>query len=221
MHPGDDPLTLIVAEDSVLLREGLCRLLVESGFAIAGACEDAEGLLACVQTGRPDAVVVDVRLPPTYTDEGLRAAHDIRQRWPDVGVLVLSQYVEVRLAADLLAKGAEGLGYLLKDRIRDIDEFVSAVRRVATGGSSIDPFVVSQLLARRDGNDHRLHLTPRELEVLALVAQGLSNQAIAAKLVVSLRAVEKHVTAIFDKLSLPPASEGHRRVLAVLRFLRG
>jgi DNA-binding NarL/FixJ family response regulator len=219
MGAGFHPMRVVLAEDWALLRAGLERVLVDAGFEVVGACDDVAGLLACVESMSPDAAIVDVRLPPSFTDEGLRAAEDIRRRWPSVGVVLLSQYVEVGLASQLLAGGAERLGYLLKDRVTDVDEFASAVRRVAAGGSAFDPTVVSQLLARRQGAEELNRLTPREREVLALMAEGRSNQAIGDQLVVSLRAVEKYVTAIFQKLGLPATSDCHRRVLAVLMFL--
>jgi DNA-binding NarL/FixJ family response regulator len=214
-------MRVAVAEDSVLLREGLVGLLSNAGFQVVGSCGDAAQLLACVEEAEPDVVVVDVRMPPTYTDEGLRAAREVRTRSPGTGVLVLSQYVEVKLASELLARGVDGVGYLLKDRITDVGEFAVAVRQVGAGGSVLDPAVVSQLLARREHTEAMRRLTGREREVLARMAEGRSNQAIARELTVSLRAVEKHVSAIFDKLGLPPNAEDHRRVLAVLAYLKG
>jgi DNA-binding NarL/FixJ family response regulator len=211
---------LIVADDSLLLREGISRLLVEAGFQVVGLASTGEEALAQVERNKPDVAIVDIRMPPTHSDEGLKAAQEIRARHPDVGVLVLSQYVELGLAARLLAENAAGLGYLLKDRITDLDEFAAAIRRVGAGGSALDPAVVSQLLGRRRDDDVLEHVTPREREVLALMAEGYSNQAIADRLVVSVRAVEKHVTSIFDKLGLPVTTDSHRRVLAVLAFLR-
>ena len=213
-------MRLIVADDSLLLREGITRLLVEAGFEVVGRASTGEEALAQVEQHKPDVAIVDIRMPPTHSDEGLKAAQDIRARHPDVGVLVLSQYVELGLAARLLADNAAGLGYLLKDRITDLDEFAAAIRRVGAGGSALDPAIVSQLLGRRRDDDLLQHITPREREVLALMAQGYSNQAIADRLVVTVRAVEKHVTSIFDKLGLPDTSDSHRRVLAVLAFLR-
>jgi DNA-binding NarL/FixJ family response regulator len=215
-----DPIGVVIAEDSVLLREGLAHLLGSAGFEVVGMCDNADVLLDLVESSAPQVAVVDVRMPPSHTDDGLRAAHEIKRRWPAVGVLVLTQYVEVALASQLLAGGADGVGYLLKDRITDVADFTAAVRRVATGGSALDPTVVSQLLARRKGTDELDRLTPREREVLALMAEGRTNQAIADRLVVSLRAIEKYVTAIFDKLGLPATGDDHRRVLAVLLFLR-
>ena len=213
-------MRVVIAEDSVLLREGLERLLRESGLDVVGSCETAEDLLLKVRSFSPDVAIVDIRLPPTHSDEGLRAALEIRAHHPSVGVLVLSQYVEVGLAMKLLAESAEGAGYLLKDRISDVKEFIGAVRRVAGGGSAIDPIIVSTLLSKHRSDDPLEDLTPREREVLELMAEGRSNHAIAEQLVVTERAVEKHVTSIFGKLNLPPAPEDHRRVLAVLRFLR-
>jgi DNA-binding NarL/FixJ family response regulator len=210
---------VIVADDSTLLREGLTRLLEEAGLEVVGQAGDGEELLRKVRAHRPDVAVVDVRMPPTHTDEGLRAAKQIRAEMPETGVLVLSQYVEVAYARDLLAESAEGLGYLLKDRVADIEALTDAVRRVGAGGSALDPEVVSQMLGRRRAEDPLLALTPREREVLSLMAEGRSNAAIAAELVVTDRAVEKHVTAIFSKLDLGSNAEDHRRVLAVLRFV--
>ena len=210
----------MVADDSVLLREGVVRLLEEWGFDVVGQAGDAEDLLRKVNAHKPDVAVVDIRMPPTNTDDGLRAAVDIRARQPDVGVLVLSQYVEERYALELIGGNAEGVGYLLKDRVGDVDAFTDAVRRVGEGGSALDPEVVSQLVGRARRDDPLEELTPREREVLELMAEGRSNNAIAEHMVVTERAVEKHVTSIFGKLGLPPAPEDHRRVLAVLAFLR-
>jgi DNA-binding NarL/FixJ family response regulator len=215
-----DRTRVVIAEDSVLLREGITRLLEESGFEVAGQAGDAEDLLRKVGAHKPDVAVIDVRMPPTYTDEGLRAAHRIRAEHPDTAVLVLSQYVEEAYALELLSESTERTGYLLKDRIADVGTFTDAVRRVANGGSALDPQVVGLLLGRRWREDPLAALTPREREVLGLMAEGRSNSAMAEALVVSERAVEKHVTAIFSKLNLPPAVEDHRRVLAVLAFLR-
>ena len=211
---------MIVADDSLLLREGISRLLVEAGFQVVGLASTADEALAQVEQHKPDVAIVDIRMPPTHSDEGLKAAQEIRARHPDVGVLVLSQYVELGLAARLLAENAAGMGYLLKDRITNLDEFAAAIRRVGDGGSALDPAIVSQLLGRRRDDDVLEHVTPREREVLALMAEGYSNQAIADRLVVTVRAVEKHVTSIFDKLGLPTTTDTHRRVLAVLAFLR-
>ena len=212
-------MRVVVADDSVLLREGVVRLLQEAGFDVVAQAGDAEDLLRKVGAHKPDVAVVDVRMPPTQTDEGLRAAAEIKRERPDTGVLVLSQVVEAGAALELFAGGADGLGYLLKDRVADIDRFTDAVRRVAEGGSALDPEVVSLLLGRRRREDPLAELTPREREVLEAMAEGRSNHAIAEQLVVTERAVEKHVTSIFGKLGLTPAAEDHRRVLAVLRFL--
>jgi DNA-binding NarL/FixJ family response regulator len=209
-----------MAEDSVLLREGLARVLDDAGFDVVAKCGDAEELLRKVNGHDPDVAIVDIRLPPTHSDEGLRAALEIRADHPSVGVLVLSQYVELGLAMKLLADSAEGVGYLLKDRISDVDEFVAAVRRVAEGGSALDPIIVSTLLARQRSDDPLAKLTPREREVLELMATGSSNQGIADTLVITLRAVEKYVSSIFGKLGLPSTGSESRRVLAVLTFLR-
>ena len=213
-------MLVVIAEDSVLLREGLARLLDEAGFDVVEAVPDGEQLLRAVAQHTPDVVVADVRMPPTHTDEGLRAALVIRRRWPGTAVLVLSQYVEERYATELLAGDTRRVGYLLKDRVADVDEFVEALRRVGGGGTALDPEVVSQLLAR--GRRRPLDaLTPREQEVLRLMAEGRSNGAIAAQLVVTEGAVEKHVSSIFTKLGLAPAEGDHRRVLAVLSYLEG
>jgi DNA-binding NarL/FixJ family response regulator len=211
---------IVVAEDSVLLREGIVRLLEEAGMTVVGQAGDASDLLRKVRAHKPDVAVVDIRMPPTQTDEGLRAAAEIRAEQPETGVLVLSQYVEEAYALDLLSESTESTGYLLKDRVADVDTFTDAVRRVAGGGSALDPEVVALLLGRRRREDPLEALTPREREVLGLMAEGRSNAAIAAALVVTERAVEKHVTSIFVKLDLTPASEDHRRVLAVLRYLQ-
>jgi DNA-binding NarL/FixJ family response regulator len=210
---------IVVGEDSVLLREGIVRLLEDAGFEIAGQAGDAEDLVRKVAAHKPDLAVVDIRMPPTNTDDGLRAALEIRRRLPGTGVLVLSQYVEERYAIELVGDRADGCGYLLKDRVADVDGFIDAVRRVGDGGSALDPEVVATMLGRRR-DDPLTSLTKREKEVLGLIAEGRSNRAIAEQLVVTERAVEKHVTNIFDKLGLSPAPEDHRRVLAVLAFLR-
>jgi DNA-binding NarL/FixJ family response regulator len=210
----------VIAEDSVLLREGVQRLLGENGIEVVGSCETAEELLLKVRSHSPDVVIIDIRLPPTHNDEGLRAALEIRARYPAVGVVVLSQYVELGLAMKLLADSADGVGYLLKDRISDVNEFIAAVRRVADGGSAIDPIIVSTLLSKRRRDDPLAELTPREREVLELMAEGRSNQGIADKLVITLRAVEKYVSSIFTKLGLPASGSESRRVLAVLLYLR-
>jgi DNA-binding NarL/FixJ family response regulator len=211
---------VVVAEDSVLLREGIARLLGEHGFEVVGQAGDADDLVRKVGAHKPDVAVVDIRMPPTNTDDGLRAALRIRDEHPKTGVLVLSAYVEEAYALELVAESASGLGYLLKDRVADVDGFVDAVRRVATGGSALDPEVVSRLLGRTRRDDPLGELTPREREVLELMAEGRTNAAIAERLVVTERAVEKHVTSIFGKLGLSPGPEDHRRVLAVLTFLR-
>jgi DNA-binding NarL/FixJ family response regulator/class 3 adenylate cyclase len=214
-------MRVVLADDSVLLREGIARLLEDAGFEIVAQSGTAEDLLRHVGLHKPDVALVDIRMPPTQTDEGLRAAQQIRERWPECGVLVLSQYVEPAYAMELLGENAEGVGYLLKDRVSDVDEFAAAVRRVGEGGSALDPAVVSQLVGRRRRDDPLDELTPREREVLELMAEGRSNQAIAERLVITLRAVEKHVTSIFGKLRLSSTPEDHRRVLAVLTYLRG
>jgi DNA-binding NarL/FixJ family response regulator len=209
-----------IAEDGVLLREGLARLLEDAGFDVVAQCGDADELLLKVRSYPLDVVIVDIRLPPTHSDEGLRASLEIRANYPSLGVLVLSQYVEIGLAMQLLADSAEGVGYLLKDRISDVTEFLAAVRRVADGGSAFDPIIVSTLLSRQRDDDPLTHLTPREREVLVLMAEGSSNQGIADKLVITTRAVEKYVSTIFGKLGLPSTGTESRRVLAVLAFLR-
>ena len=213
-------MRVAIAEDSVLLREGLARLLDDAGIDVVAQCDDGDDLLLKVRSYSPDVAIVDIRLPPTHNDEGLRAALEIRERYPEVAVLVLSQYVEVGLAMKLLADSAEGVGYLLKDRITDTDEFVAAVRRVADGGSALDPTIVSTLLSRRRTDDPIAQLTPRERQVLELMATGSSNQGIADALTITLRAVEKYVSTIFTKLGLPSTKSESRRVLAVLLFLR-
>jgi DNA-binding NarL/FixJ family response regulator len=210
---------VVLAEDSVLLREGVARLLREAGFEVVGQASNADELLLKVRSYSPDVAIVDIRMPPTHTDEGLRAAQEIRERYPGTGVLVLSQYAEPAYAMELLADSAEGVGYLLKDRVSDVNEFCAAVRRVAEGGSALDPTVVSQLVGRRRRDDPVSDLTPRETEVLELMAEGRSNQAIGERLFITPRAVEKHVTSIFGKLGLAAAAEDHRRVLAVLAYL--
>jgi DNA-binding NarL/FixJ family response regulator len=211
---------VVVADDSVLLREGVVRILAEAGFDVVGQAGNADELMLKVRSYSPDVAVVDIRMPPTHTDEGLQAAQEIREKHPGVGVLVLSQYIEPAYAMELLADSAEGVGYLLKDRVSDVHEFADAVRRVADGGSALDPTIVSQLVGRRRGDDPLGGLTAREREVLGLMAEGRSNQGIAERLVITERAVEKHVTSIFSKLRLPAATADHRRVLAVLAYLR-
>jgi DNA-binding NarL/FixJ family response regulator len=212
-------LRVVIADDSVLLREGVARILEDGGFEIVGRCGTASDLMLKVRSYDPDVAIVDIRMPPTHTDEGLRAAQEIREQHPRTAVLVLSQYVESGYALELLAGSAEGVGYLLKDRVSDVHDFTAAVRRVAGGGTALDAEVVSRLVGRRRGTGPLDELTPRERDVLELVAEGRSNQAIAGQLVISERAVEKHVTSIFGKLNLPPAAEDHRRVLAVLAYL--
>jgi DNA-binding NarL/FixJ family response regulator len=204
----------------VLLREGIAHLLEDAGYEVVGQAGNADELMLKVRSYRPDVAVVDIRMPPTQTDEGLRAAKQIRHEFPQTGVLVLSAYLESAYALELLSESAEGVGYLLKDRVSDVDQFLSAVRRVGEGGSALDPEIVSRLVGRRRRQDPVAELTPREREVLSLMAEGLSNAALAAKLVVTERAVEKHVTSIFAKLHLPASRDQHRRVLAVLAFLR-
>ncbi len=212
-------MRIVIVEDSVLLREGIIRLLVDAGEEVVGTAGDADEAMAVVAAERPDIVVTDVRMPPTFTDEGLRAAIAIRAAWPEIAVLVLSQWVEERYATELLAGSTVGVGYLLKDRVADVRDFVDAVRRVGQGGTALDPDVVSQLLATSRHRSPLEALTPRETDVLKLMAEGRSNSAIAAALVVSDGAVEKHVSNIFMKLDLPPADTDHRRVLAVLQYL--
>jgi DNA-binding NarL/FixJ family response regulator len=211
---------VVVADDSVLLREGVVRVLDEAGFEVVAQAGDADDLLRKVRAHKPDVAVVDVRMPPTNTDDGLRAAQQIREELPGVSVLVLSQYVEEGYAMELLADSAEGVGYLLKDRVAEINRFTDSVRRVAEGGTALDPEVVSQLLGRSHDSDPVEQLTPREREVLGLMAEGRTNAAIAEQLVVTERAVEKHVTNIFGKLDLEAGPADHRRVLAVLAYLK-
>ena len=213
-------MRVAIAEDSVLLREGLARLLADAGFEVVAKCGDAQDLMRKVRGHKPDVAIVDIRLPPTHSDEGLQAALEIRSEHPEVAVLVLSQYVELGLAMKLLSDSAESVGYLLKDRISEVDDFVGAVRRVADGGSALDPIIVSTLLSRQRDDDPLATLTPREREVLELMATGSSNQGIADKLVITVRAVEKYVSSIFGKLGLPSTGSESRRVLAVLMFLR-
>ena len=212
-------MRIVIAEDSVLLRDGLARMLVDHGHEIAGSVEDAGTLLLLVESEEPDLVVLDVRMPPTHTDEGIRAALELRAKRPELAVLVLSQYVEENYASELLSGDLRGIGYILKDRVTDVGQFVETVDRIAGGGTAIDPEVVSQLLARTRRQEPLGELTPREREVLSMMAQGRTNAAIASELVVTQRAVEKHVKSIFQKLRLPPAESDHRRVLAVLRYL--
>jgi DNA-binding NarL/FixJ family response regulator len=213
-------MRVVLAEDSVLLREGIARLLEDAGFEVVGQAGTAEELLLKVRSYSPEVAIVDIRMPPTHTDEGLRAAREIREKHPETGVLVLSQYIEPEYALDLLSESAEGVGYLLKDRISDVAEFAGAVRRVAEGGSALDPAVVGLLVGRSRKDDPISSLTPREREVLELMAEGRSNQAISERLFITERAIEKHVTSIFGKLRLPADAADHRRVLAVLAYLR-
>jgi len=215
------PVRVVVAEDSAILRDGVVELLGGRGFDVVAAVGDAGALRTAVRDHRPDVAVVDVRMPPTHTDDGLRAAVELRREQPDLGVLVFSQYVETRYASELLADRADGVGYLLKDRVAHVSEFVDALRRVAAGGTALDPEVVTQLFGASRRTDTLDRLSPREREVLGLMAEGRSNTAIASALVISDRAVEKHVANIFTKLDLPVSDTDHRRVLAVLRYLRG
>ena len=215
----ESPTKVVLAEDSVLLRDGIVRLLTSAGFDVAAACPDGESFIAAVDEHRPDLVVVDVRMPPTFTSEGIVAALAVRERHPDLAVMVLSQYVEEQYATELVAARSKGVGYLLKDRVADTSDFIAALRDVASGGTVLDPEVVTQLLTRARNVDPLAALTPRERDVLGLMAQGRTNSAIGKELYVSDGAVEKHVTSIFTKLGLPPADGDHRRVLAVLRWL--
>jgi DNA-binding NarL/FixJ family response regulator len=215
----NDAIRVVVAEDSAILRDGLVQLLTDRGFCITGAVGDPPGLKQSVSEHLPDVAVVDIRMPPTFTDEGLRAALQLRKSHPGVGILLFSQYVETRYAAELLAGGAAGIGYLLKDRVADVSDFVEALVRVASGGTALDPEVVTQLFGVSRRTDSLAALSPREREVLSLMAEGRSNAAIAATLVISEGAVEKHVANIFSKLDLPASASDHRRVLAVLRYL--
>jgi DNA-binding NarL/FixJ family response regulator len=210
---------VVIAEDSVLLRDGLARMLGDHGHEVVGSVDDAIGLLQLVEAESPDLVVLDVRMPPTHTDEGIRAALELRARWPALALLVLSQYVEENYASELLSGDLRGIAYVLKDRVTDVGQFLETVERIAAGGTAIDPEVVSQLLARTRRQEPLSDLSPREREVLGLMAEGRTNAAIASELVVTQRAVEKHVKSIFQKLRLPPAETEHRRVLAVLRYL--
>jgi DNA-binding NarL/FixJ family response regulator len=215
---GERRLRVVIGEDSVLLLAGLVKLLESAGFEVAATAGDGDALVAAVEREQPDLVIADVRMPPTHTDEGVRAALAIRGRWPDIAILVLSQYVEERYAADLLSTNTTGVGYLLKDRVADVTEFLDALRRVAAGGTALDPEVVAQLLLRR-GADPLAALTQRERDVIALMAEGRSNPEIAAALVITESAVSKHINSIFAKLGLYQGDTGHRRVLAVLRYL--
>lgn len=213
-------MRVVIGEDSVLLREGVARLLEEGGIEVAGQAGDADDLLRKVRAHRPDVAIVDIRMPPGGEDDGLRAATTIRSELPDTGVLVVSQYVEESYAMRLLGDGAEGVGYLLKDSVADVERFLDAVRRVAAGGSALDPEVVAQMVGRKRDADPLDELSPREREVLAMMAEGLSNRAISERMVVTERAVERHVTSIFGKLGLPATGLEHRRILAVLRYLQ-
>ena len=219
--PSKGPFRVVIAEDSGLLREGLARLLADAGMDVVAKVGDGPGLIAAAKQHRPHVAVVDVRMPPGYRDEGLKAAIEVRHRVPDLTVLVLSQYVEERYGAELLEAGAAGVGYLLKDRVADVSDFVAAIREVASGGTVLDPEVVSQLLSRRRRDQRLAALTPREREVLSLMAEGRSNHAISRALYVTEGAVEKHVKNIFGKLGLSQTGDDHRRVLAVLTYLGG
>ena len=213
-------MRVVVADDAVILREGLSRLLEEAGFEVVGLAADADALLELIERTQPDVAIIDIRMPPTHTDEGLRAAKVIRERWPAIGLLVLSQHVNARYALELLSAGSDGIGYLLKERVSDLDELSSAVNRVGQGGSILDPAVVGELVGRRRQADNPLeHLTDREREVLALMAEGRSNRAIAARLFVTEHTVEKHIKNILGTLGLPISSDDHRRVLAVITYL--
>ena len=212
-------MRVVIAEDLALLRGGIASLLRDEGHEVVAEVGDGDALLAAADEQRPELAIIDVRMPPTQTDEGVRAALELRRRQPEIAILILSQYVEERYATDLLSAGSRGVGYLLKDRVADVSEFLSAARRVAAGGTAIDPEVVSQLLSRKHRTDVLEELTPREREVLAMMAEGHSNSAIAERLVVTDGAVEKHVRNIFMKLGLPPTEQQHRRVLAVLTYL--
>ena len=213
-------MRVVIAEDLALLRDGLTRLLRDNGFEVAAAVGDADALHHAVTLEKPDIAIVDIRLPPSFRDEGVRAALELRQRAPDTAILVVSQYVELTYAAELLSDGRGSVGYLLKDRIMDVEDFVDAVRRVAEGGTALDPEVVAQLFSRRREDDPLEQLTPREREVLELMAEGRSNAAIAQELVLTVGAVEKHIANILMKLRLPPSDSDHRRVLAVLAYLQ-
>jgi len=215
-------MRVVIADDAVILREGVARLLTEADFEIAGLAADADELLELVATAQPDVAIIDIRMPPTFTDEGLRAARTIRERWPRVGILILSQHVQASYAVELLAAGTEGIGYLLKDRVGKLDELAASIRTVATGGSVLDPSVVTQLVAdRRRADDPVDRLTARELDVLSLMAQGLTNKAIADRLFISEHTVEKHVGSILSTLQISATADDHRRVLAVITYLDG
>jgi DNA-binding NarL/FixJ family response regulator len=212
---------VVIADDSVIVREGIASILARAGVEVAAQASDADGLMDAVDAHRPDVAIVDIRMPPTHTDEGLRAAHALREQHPGIGIMILSQYVEVGIATRLLAEDPVGLGYVLKDRVADVDEFARTLERVAEGGSALDPQIVTRLLAAERQNGPLATLTPREREVLELIAEGRSNPAIAEHLGITLRSTEKHVSSVFAKLELPSDGGEHRRVLAVLRFLRG
>jgi DNA-binding NarL/FixJ family response regulator len=212
---------VVIADDSVIVREGIVALLTRAGIDVAGQASNPDELMDAVDEHRPDVAIVDIRMPPTHTDEGLRAAHALRERHPGIGILILSQYVEVGIATRLLAESPERLGYLLKDRVANVEEFTGTLDRVADGGSALDPQIVSQLLSAEHRNGPLATLTPREREVLELVAEGRSNPAVAERLGITLRSTEKHVSSIFAKLDLPAGGGDDRRVVAVLRFLRG
>jgi len=211
---------VVIAEDLALLRDGLVRLLRDNGFEVVAAVEDADSLVRAIERQRPEIAIVDIRLPPTFRDEGLRAALELRERAPETAILIVSQYVEHTYANELLAEGRGGIGYLLKDRIMDVNDFVDAVRRVANEGTALDPEVVSRLIKRQRGDGPLEHLSPREREVLGLMAEGRSNSGIAAQLVLTVGAVEKHVANILSKLRIPPSESDHRRVLAVITYLQ-
>ena len=213
-------MRVVLADDAMLLREGVARLLIEAGFEVVGQSATAEDLLADVRTQSPDVAIVDIRMPPTHSDEGLRAAREIRASHPGVGIVILSQHADIGVAMELLAESAVGVGYMLKESVGDLEEFADAVRRVAKGGSALDPTIVSQLLGAQRGNDPVAEFTDREREVLQLMAEGRSNHGIASRLAVSERAIQQHVASIFEKLDLPATGDDHRRVLAVLAFLR-
>jgi DNA-binding NarL/FixJ family response regulator len=213
-------MRVVIADDSLLIRDGLASLLRENAVDVVAQTDSADDLLRKVGSHHPDVAIIDIRMPPTYTDEGLHAAAEVRRRYPEVGILILSQHVEVGVATRLLAESAAGIGYLLKDRVTDFEDFTAALGRVARGGSVLDPKVVSQLLSGGDADDPLAELTPREREVIALVAEGRSNKGIGERLFISERAVQKHVTSIFVKLGLPPSDDDHRRILAVLAYVR-
>ncbi|MBV9192903.1 MAG: response regulator transcription factor [Solirubrobacterales bacterium] len=213
-------MRVLIADDSLLIRDGLASLLREGGIEVVAQTDSVDGLLRKVGAHRPDVAIVDIRMPPTHTDEGLQAAAEIRRRYPEVGILILSQHVEVGVATRLLAESAAGIGYLLKDRVTNFEDFTAALRRVARGGSVLDPKVLSQLLSGGGEDDPLAELTPREREVIALVAEGRSNKGIGQRLFITERAVQKHVTSIFMKLDLPQSDDDHRRILAVLAYVR-